>query len=328
MENLAVIKISGYDLYVSLAVGILSVYPVALLFTQIIGKTLNVPMCCKYAGSLGIYSAFVSALYFSYMRYKTFKEVIITFAVCCLVIGLIIGCLELYCRNRKMDYDGNKKISLVVSGMATVGATIGVLFAKHISMDIVIGLLTFSFAFLYSAFIKYRQMKDSLDNELKIYLSFYWRRSFFALIAFFAVIVIGTVIFCLWSRNREDYVFVLCSLCFIIVGLVAVFCSKRFLTYALCNNQQICSFSFFNKKLCTVETEKPVYYAVFKTPKAYRSVEQFIALSNEPFLYQDTYGKAKVRFIKHYDMQKVVLLPYNSEVGQYLTLDKWNDIRK
>lgn len=165
LENLAVIKISDYDLCVSVGVGILSVYPVALLLFKIIRKQLNPLLCCKYIGSVSTYSAFVSALYFSYMRYKTVKGFIITFAVCCLVIGLIIGCTELYGRKRKLVYDGKKKISPLVSGMAAIGATIGVLYAEHISVDMAIGLLTFVFAVLYIAIMEYRQMKNAVDND-------------------------------------------------------------------------------------------------------------------------------------------------------------------
>lgn len=83
---------------------------------------------------------------------------------------------------------------------------------------------------------------------------------------------------------------------------------------------------YFQKKLCTITTTNPTYYAVFTSPQGMLSTDRFIVLSNEPFEYQTTYGVAKVRFIQHYNMAKQIVIPYNEQTIPILNLDAWHKI--
>ncbi len=160
---------------------------------------------------------------------------------------------------------------------------------------------------------------------MKIYLSNYWRQTGYLLLVSIVFIILGTIVFCIWSNDREDYIFVLCSAYFILVLTGIFLCSKRFLTYIIIDNKEIKSFSFFSRELCSVSTERKIYYTIFSTPQGVKRAE-FIAISNEPFIYQETFGFAKVRFIQHYNTAKQIIIPYNFQILQLLDVDKWERI--
>ena len=113
---------------------------------------------------------------------------------------------------------------------------------------------------------------------MKIYLSKCWRQSYCVELGLIIFLVVFLVIFCIWSHDREDYIMILLVLFQILVLVGLLFASKRTATYAIIEPDEIHSYSFFSKKLCTVvTTTKPVYYAIFKTPVEGRWRDQFIA---------------------------------------------------
>lgn len=160
---------------------------------------------------------------------------------------------------------------------------------------------------------------------MKIYLSKYWRQSSILSFCVIIFLVVGLVAFCIWSNDKEDYIMVLCVAVYVLILGCILLGSKRFLTYAIIEKNQIHSYSFFSKELCVISNEKPVYYAIFNTPQGGK-IAKFIVISNELFEYRDTYGVAKVRFIQHYDMAKQVVLPYNDQVIKLLNFDDWHRI--
>ena len=162
---------------------------------------------------------------------------------------------------------------------------------------------------------------------MKIYLSTYWRKSNLFNLCMIIFIVIGTIIFCIWTEgNEEDYVIILCSLLYILGFGGIIVGSRKFLTYVLVENNLFQSYSFFNNKLCEVDINKPIYYVIFNTPQGQFANSQFIAISNEMFHYQAFYGITKIRFIQYYDWKKQIILPYNKQTILLLELDKWNKV--
>lgn len=161
---------------------------------------------------------------------------------------------------------------------------------------------------------------------MKIYLSTYWRISNLLNLCMIIIIIIGTIIFCIWSNSSEDYIMVLCALIHILGFGGIIVCSRKFLTYILWEKPLFQSYSFFKTKLCEVDTSKPVYYKIFQTPQGQFENGQFIAISNEQFQYQEIYGIAKIRFIQYYDWKKQIVLPYNQKTILLLEIDNWNNI--
>lgn len=122
-------------------------------------------------------------------------------------------------------------------------------------------------------------------KRMKIYLSKYWIQSSLFIICLMLFLIVGSVLFCVWSNDREDYIMVLCAAWFVLMLGCVLLCSKRFLTYATIEKHEIHSYSLFSKKLCTLTTTNQIYYAIFTTPQGVLSKNKFIALSNEMFEY-------------------------------------------
>lgn len=158
---------------------------------------------------------------------------------------------------------------------------------------------------------------------MKIPLSDYWRKSSLFNLCLLIFIVFGTIAFCIWSRDKEVYIIVICALPFIIILIAMLLCSRRFLTYVIVEAHQTQAYSFFNKELCSINFDTQVYYSIFKSTEGGIYTKQFIAVSNVPFKYQPVYGASKIKFIQHYDLKKQIVMPYNEKIIPFLKLDDW-----
>lgn len=159
---------------------------------------------------------------------------------------------------------------------------------------------------------------------MKIYLSKYWRFNCLCEVIMIFLLVAGTTAFCLWFRTVENYIMVLCCAIFVSILAVALFLSKKFLTYVIYENRVFTSFTFFGKQCCKVYGDKAVYYAKFISPQGQYGLKEFVAVSNEPFDFQPTYGKAHIRFIQHYNLNKIVVFPYDETIIPLLRVDEWH----
>lgn len=161
---------------------------------------------------------------------------------------------------------------------------------------------------------------------MRIDLSKKWQQSRLFLLCLIAVISVGTAVFCIWSNSKEDYIMCLCAAWFILAAACLLFFSRRLCTYAVIEEDHIQSFSAASQKLCTISTADAVYYTIFTSPEGSAHGKEFIAISNSPFEYQETYGIAKVRFLQHYDMAKQIVLPYDNQTIKLLDIQKWHKV--
>lgn len=161
---------------------------------------------------------------------------------------------------------------------------------------------------------------------MRIDLSKKWQQSRSLLLSLIAVISVGTAVFCIWSNSQEDYIMCLCAAWFILVAACLLFFSRRLCTYAVIEEDHIQSFLPTSQILCTISTTDAVYYAIFTSPEGSAHGKEFIAISNSPFEYQETYGIAKVRFLQHYDMAKQIVLPYDNQTIKLLDIQKWHKV--
>ena len=162
---------------------------------------------------------------------------------------------------------------------------------------------------------------------MRIDLSKKWQQSRSLLLSLIAVISIGTAVFCIWSSNKEDYIMCICAAWFVLVAACLVIFSRRLCTYAVIEESHIQSFLPTSQILCTISTTDAVYYAIFTSPEGSAHGKEFIAISNSPFEYQETYGIAKVRFLQHYDMAKQIVLPFDDQTFKLLDIQKWHNVK-
>lgn len=161
---------------------------------------------------------------------------------------------------------------------------------------------------------------------MRIDLSKKWQQSRSLLLSLIAVISVGTAVFCIWSSSKEDYIMCICAAWFVLVAACLVIFSRRLCTYAVIEESHIQSFLPTSQILCTISTTAAVYYAIFTSPEGSAHGKEFIAISNSPFEYQETYGIAKVRFLQHYDMAKQIVLPYDNQTIKLLDIQKWHKV--
>ena len=162
---------------------------------------------------------------------------------------------------------------------------------------------------------------------MRIDLSKKWQQSRSLLLSLIAVISVGTAVFCIWSSNKEDYIMCICAAWFVLVAACLVIFSRRLCTYAVIEESHIQSFLPTSQILCTISTTDAVYYAIFTSPEGSAHGKEFIAISNSPFEYQETYGIAKVRFLQHYDMAKQIVLPFDDQTFKLLDIQKCNNVK-
>lgn len=143
-----------------------------------------------------------------------------------------------------------------------------------------------------------------------------------------AMIVLSSIQSCIWLNDEEDYILVLCVLPFVIVWSYLFYIVRKSFAYVIWENKYIQSYSFFKRKLCEVDLNKPVYYIVFKIQNGRYMGRRYVAISNEPFQYQPVYGIAKMEFIYHYDWKKIIIVPYERQTILLVKFEEWQNIEE
>lgn len=115
------------------------------------------------------------------------------------------------------------------------------------------------------------------------------------------------------------------------VTQIIVFCSiYRLLTYTE-NKQYTYESYLFKKCLCVVDKTKPIYYVKFEANEGLFSKNEYIVLSNEPFVYQETcslriFPWETKPLLVSYDVNKQIAMPYNEKSKSILETDGWYSI--
>lgn len=143
-----------------------SVFPLLIYITKIARKKVGEADVNKYFGIIGVYDAVVCALLVAYQRGNSVKEIIIIFAIICVIISAVIGLLELTCR--KIINDPTKsKGSAVSTGVITAFAATGVLLSRYVrrsgieiahEYEIIMGIFSLVFSIFYLFLMKYRSL--------------------------------------------------------------------------------------------------------------------------------------------------------------------------
>lgn len=160
---------------------------------------------------------------------------------------------------------------------------------------------------------------------MKIVLSKYWRYELLIIFCIQLLCIMLTVL----SLLKDFAVMLILSLCgsvTITVAEIVLVCScYRFLTYVIIENNTYTSF-LFKKRLCVIDTAKPIYHVIFSAREGMFSEREFVVLSNEPIAYEEKrslriFPWEKKPLIAGYDTQKQIVLPYNEETRSILKME-------
>lgn len=162
---------------------------------------------------------------------------------------------------------------------------------------------------------------------MKLKLSkFYW-------INLYTMVGIGIVIEIGMSNlfgeaSGEEFILKVCLMLFnfLILSFISFSRWKYLLTLKI--DERVISSFLFGKLICKVFMEKEVYYALFKCRESNTNTKDYIAISNEWFVYDDKkslFGPGKT-FIDRHDISRIIVLPYNGKTKHLFAIEKWTSV--
>lgn len=109
----------------------------------------------------------------------------------------------------------------------------------------------------------------------------------------------------------------------LIITSVALMPWKYLMTMTI--NGNIMQSFLFGKLRCEIDTNKVVYYAIFKCLETNTNKKNYIAISNEVFCYEERKATLWSRntYIDCYDRTKQIIFPYDEKTKQLFPIEKW-----
>lgn len=132
---------------------------------------------------------------------------------------------------------------------------------------------------------------------MRIYLSNYWIKSCIFSISVAFIIIVSTVIFCVWSHDEEDYILIIGSLFFVFLLGYLINISLKLVRYVIVENRQLVMYSFRKKKISSLNLDADIYYEILSLNEGTYSGQDFIIFSNLPFesfQKRGAFGLAKI----------------------------------
>lgn len=170
--------------------------------------------------------------------------------------------------------------------------------------------------------------------EVKLTKNYAFKMYKATIICFFVIgfVILGisiTLTVCYSSENENLFIFsaigipAACSCC--IFPLLLYY---KHLPWILMEKHMCTSFSFFpRKKLCTVDFNKDVYFALFFVRCLYSQPLQFIAISNTTFSCDRRSGYVKGKsFYGSYNTKQVIVFPYDATILPFELMENWHMI--
>ena len=161
---------------------------------------------------------------------------------------------------------------------------------------------------------------------MKIYLSYYWRKSCIFTVCLTAIIAFATAVFCIWSYDEEDYILIIGALFFILLFAYLQLSTLKLLDYVEVSNNQFVMRSVSGKRKCTINSATPIYYQIVSLIEGTFLRTDFIVLSNQEFApYQNGNGLAKV-YKDANARGNQIIMPYNKTSIPLFSLKDWHKI--
>ena len=117
-----------------------------------------------------------------------------------------------------------------------------------------------------------------------------------------------------------------CFFIFLFWYLISI--SIKLVRYVIRDNQQLIMYSFRGKKMSSLNLETDVYYEVLLLIEGIYSKQDFVVLSNSPFVpYQASNVRGLAKLCKSIDKNgKQIVMPYNQYVTNYFDSSTWHKI--
>lgn len=159
---------------------------------------------------------------------------------------------------------------------------------------------------------------------MKIKLSKYWWINLYAMIGNVIIMEIFLGYFFI-NSSGEDFAWGvgLMIAWALVIGSIILMSRKYLMTMKIDNN--IIRSFLFGKLKCEVDTNKIVYYTVFKCLETNTIEKTYIAISNEVFCYEERKPTIWSRnlYIDYYDRTKQIVFPYDEKTKYLFPIENW-----
>ncbi len=161
---------------------------------------------------------------------------------------------------------------------------------------------------------------------MKIHLSSVWRQRAQIMLFLLVCCLVGPIAVNLYYgvTGVERFLMPIFAFPGVVASIWVLQGDIRRLTHVIPEEHQFTAYSVFNKKLYTLDLTRPVYYGIFNARQDLFYFNDFIALSNEPFKFEE--DKDWRYFIVRYDLNTLLVMPYNDKTKPLMQLEKWERI--
>ena len=165
-------------------------------------------------------------------------------------------------------------------------------------------------------------------SRLKVKMSRYYWIALYVFLIMGSIVEIGLTCFFLRYGSFEDPVLDIFFMLFIplMLGFVALLPWKYLMTMQV--EETVIRSFLFGKLKCEVYTNREVYYALFRCRETNTNSRDYIAISNEMFIYKEgkrTFWSTNT-FIDRYDRTKQIIFPYDEKTKHLFPLEKWTRV--
>ncbi len=115
------------------------------------------------------------------------------------------------------------------------------------------------------------------------------------------------------------------SLLCILATVWVFYIVRKLLTRVIITDRYFESF-LINKRQCSVDRNKKIYYMVFRCAESVYSSQQFILISNSSFEYKTEERPFSGRIVTRYDLKAQILMPYDEKTLRQCDLHNWIEI--
>ena len=139
------------------------------------------------------------------------------------------------------------------------------------------------------------------------------------------VVVEIDLLYSVVHSSREDLVWGISFMVAyaIIISGVALMPWKYLMTMEI--NDNIMRSFLFGRLKCEIDTNKVVYYAIFKCLESNTNTRNYIVISNEIFQYEEKKATMWSRntYIDRYDRTKQIIFPYDDKTKFLFPIENW-----
>ncbi len=162
---------------------------------------------------------------------------------------------------------------------------------------------------------------------MRIVVSPYWNKTLKILMFIDVLLLVVSIFLILYFQTIDILVAMIgYTLIIVLISSLLMYYSRRLLTKVTVTNNLFIA-DLFGKTQCSIDKSKKIYYMIFRCSESVYSSQNFILISNSYFEYKADRSFFSKQLISYYDLNKQILMPYNSETLSLCDFENWINIK-